>query len=62
MRFSALLSVRDGLPRAELSVEDEGLGPAIVRSVADRHGASLRIDVREHGPALRMTVGFVAVP
>lgn len=89
VRVSVLSSVRDGLPRAELSVEDEGpgiaaehrervfdrfyrvpdqtlpgsgLGLAIVRSVADRHGASLRMDDREHGPGLRVTVGFVAVP
>lgn len=44
------------------SLPGSGLGLAIVRSVADRHGASLRLDDREHGPGLRVTVGFVAVP
>lgn len=43
------------------SLPGSGLGLAIVRSVAERHGASLRLDDREHGPGLRVTVGFVAV-
>jgi two-component system sensor histidine kinase QseC len=43
------------------SLPGSGLGLAIVRSVAERHGASLQLDNREHGPGLRVTVGFAAV-
>jgi two-component system sensor histidine kinase QseC len=42
------------------SLPGSGLGLAIVRSVAERHRATLRLDDREHGPGLRVTVGFAA--
>ncbi len=37
-----------------------GLGLAIVRSVAERHGAAIRLEDREHGPGLRVIVGWPA--
>lgn len=42
------------------TLHGSGLGLAIVRSVAERHGAALRLDDREHGPGLRVTVVFDA--
>lgn len=35
-----------------------GLGLAIVRSVVEHHNAQIRLDSREHGPGLRVTVSF----